>query len=221
MPLYAGFVDVGFLRAEGARQLKAPVSGMRPNAAGLVEWLRHLEIPELVGQEFLRAYWYDGAWDPSHQQHAGQRAYLDAVASNAGVQLRLGHIAERPNRLERPVTAAIRNAAQAVGSDPQRLLDEFHARWTFYPERVQKGVDALMTLDLVRLAQRGAYSTAVLVSGDRDLAEPVRAAQDVGCRVVVAVPEKAGVAKELRQLADVFLQLDDTEVGRLLSRRGT
>ncbi|MGH8906868.1 MAG: NYN domain-containing protein [Egibacteraceae bacterium] len=51
---------------------------------------------------------------------------------------------------------------------------------TFYPGRQQKGVDTLVTLDLVRLAQRNAYDTAILIAGDRDLAEAIRTAQDSG-----------------------------------------
>ncbi len=49
----------------------------------------------------------------------------------------------------------------------------------------QKGVDALIYRDLITLAQHRAISDAVLVSGDEDLREGVRAAQDYGVRVVL------------------------------------
>ncbi|MGH3837482.1 MAG: NYN domain-containing protein [Pseudonocardiaceae bacterium] len=49
----------------------------------------------------------------------------------------------------------------------------------------QKGVDALIYRDLITLAQHRAISDAVLLSGDEDLREGVRAAQDYGVRVVL------------------------------------
>ncbi|MGH3720050.1 MAG: NYN domain-containing protein [Pseudonocardiaceae bacterium] len=49
----------------------------------------------------------------------------------------------------------------------------------------QKGVDALNYRDLITLAQHRAISDAVLLSGDEDLREGVRAAQDYGVRVVL------------------------------------
>jgi uncharacterized LabA/DUF88 family protein len=49
----------------------------------------------------------------------------------------------------------------------------------------QKGVDALIYRDLMTLAQQRSISDAVLVSGDEDLREGVRAAQDMGVRVVL------------------------------------
>ena len=65
-------------------------------------------------------------------------------------------------------------------------MAEFDRNWTFRPERRQKGVDTLIALDLVRLAGHSVFDTAVLVSGDRDLAEAVRATQDLGSQVVIA-----------------------------------
>jgi uncharacterized LabA/DUF88 family protein len=46
------------------------------------------------------------------------------------------------------------------------------------------------------------------VAGDRDLAEAVRAAQDAGRRVVLAHPHGAGVAGELRELADEVVTIE-------------
>src|SRR4051794_20038291 len=46
----------------------------------------------------------------------------------------------------------------------------------------QKGVDALLVRDLLTLARNGAISEAFLVSGDDDLREAMRDAQDHGVR---------------------------------------
>lgn len=93
---------------------------------------------------------------------------------------------------------AIKKAIEACGVE----LAEFEKHFTFRPEQYQKGVDSLIVPDLVRLAERRAYDVAVLIAGDRDIAPAVRVVQDAGAKVIVAHSEGAGVATELRQLAD-------------------
>jgi uncharacterized LabA/DUF88 family protein len=129
----------------------------------------------VAGLRFLHVYWYDGVLEPQHADSSEQRRVFDGIAFTPGVQLRLGHLAERrTNRFQRPVELAMRSAATDLVINADALLAVFNRHWTWRPERRQKGVDTLITLDLVRLAQCGAFHTAVLVAGDRDLAEPVR-----------------------------------------------
>jgi len=109
--------------------------------------------------------------------------------------------------------------AKHFGVDPDRLVGEFERHFRFSPERHQKGVDTLIALDLVRLAQTKAYDTAVLIAGDRDLAEAVRTAQDAGRHVIIAHPVGAGIATELRQLADVLIPIRADELQRMLTDR--
>jgi uncharacterized LabA/DUF88 family protein len=95
-------------------------------------------------------------------------------------------------------------------------LAEFSRHFKFRDERRQKGVDTLLTLDLVSLAQRAAYDRAILIAGDRDFAEPVRLAQDEGRRIYLWVPRDEAIAPELRALADDVRVLDESELRRLL-----
>ncbi|MCY4028477.1 MAG: NYN domain-containing protein [Acidobacteria bacterium] len=213
-----GFVDAGFLRAEGARVLGHRPAAVRPAAAAIATWFNQL-CGDGSGRTFLRAYWYDGAFDPSHVEYGGQRAFLEAIGLTPGIQLRLGHIAERPSRLERPVRQALERTAAGLGLEPERLMTEFNRHWTFRPERHQKGVDTLIALDMVRLASRAGYSTAVLIAGDRDLAEAVRASQDFGARVLAATPNRASLARELAQLADEVIHMPETDMRRMLTPR--
>lgn len=216
---YVGFVDVGFLKAEGARLLGTRASMVRPDAQAVVDWFKGLDCGAVDGATFVRAYWYDGAFDPGHSEYQGQRQFFDAIGFTPGVQLRLGHIAERSSRLEKPILDALRSTSATLGLDGDELIREFRQQWTFYPERQQKGVDTLVALDLVRLAGRGNFGTAVLLAGDRDLAEAVRAAQDFGQRVVVATPSRRSVARELAQLADEVVDLDEAVVRAMLKLR--
>ena len=215
---YAGFIDVGFLHAGGAATLKKKKDAVRLQASEIVDWLRP---PGHFGIEgaFLRAYWYDGAYDPKHAAYENQRKYFNAIAHTTGIQLRLGHIAEHPSRLEKPTRLALANTARSVNVDPADLLREFDRRWTFFPERTQKGVDTLITLDMVRLAGRSVFTNAVLVAGDRDLAEVVRTTQDFGVRTVVATPDPSFVAQELAQLADELITIPQSVIEKMMPDR--
>ena len=114
---------------------------------------------------------------------------------------------------------ALRETAEGLGVDPDELLSEFNSRWTFPPDRRQKGVDTLIALDMVRLAGRSAFSVAVLVAGDRDLAEVVRTVQDFGIRVIIATPNRKSVAAELAQLADSVICISEADRQNMLLPR--
>lgn len=68
---YAGFVDAGFLKSEGRKALGLS-SGRRVGlvANEVVTWIRGTKGSKHVSEEhaFLRAYWYDGAFDPEDQR---------------------------------------------------------------------------------------------------------------------------------------------------------
>ena len=80
----------------------------------------------------------------------------------------------------------------------------------------QKGVDTLLTLDLVRLAGRADCSTAILVISDRDFVEAIRAAQDFGVRVLIATTNEHRIASELRQVVDGVIEIPRVVVKEML-----
>lgn len=230
----AGFIDAAFLEKEGAKALSANSRDRRIAPAAAVAWLRKgfsrhsykasdqyawgNHAPAWGGSKLLRAYWYDGAFAPEHPKAAAQRRYFEAIAMTPGVHLRLGHVAEWKPRFKNPIRRAVVGAAEGLGLDSGEMLAEFDKRWEFRPVRQQKGVDTLIALDLVRLAGRGVIHTAVLVSGDRDLAETIRAAQDFGIEVLVATPGR-GLAREVAQVADGILELTARDLERILPAR--
>ena len=216
---YAGFVDAGYLIAEGAGLLGKRSKDVRPHVASVVGWFqRRPRIDPTLGR-FLRTYWYDGAFDSSNPNYAGQRRYFDAIAHTPGIQLRLGYLVERRSHLEEPIRHALSDTAVSLGITPEELVARFDENWQFYPDRHQKGVDTLMTLDLVRLASRSAISTAIVVTGDRDLAEVIRTVLDYGVRVLVATPNRGSVSSEVLQLADSIIDLEPEEMRMMLSDR--
>ena len=218
---FLGFVDVGYLRAEGARVLGLRRGQVRPDANAVVGWFRDFEKETLFGQRLLRVYWYDGQYAPSRTEYGSQRRFFDAIASTPGIQLRLGHIAVRHSRLRVPIRNALRKTAADLSLDPNELLAAFERNWEFRPDFQQKGVDTLIALDLVRLAGRSVCDTAVLVAGDRDLAEAIRAAQDFGLRVLIATPNRNSIAREVAQLADALIDIGEDSLKAMLPERGS
>jgi len=207
------FVDAGFLRAAGERLLGLPLGAARIDVPEAVRWLEGIvgSLPEIDGQRLLRVYWYDGAFDPDHPSFLRQRAFHNAIAQTPGVRLRLGHMQAR-SETWRPV---VRAAAVKAGLPPEKFDRDVGVRPTYE----QKGVDTLLVLDMVTLAQVNAYETAILVTGDRDIAEAVRTAQDLGRRVVLACPRQVGVAAELRQLADKVVDVHAGDLQAVVTRR--
>ena len=80
----------------------------------------------------------------------------------------------------------------------------------------QKGVDALIYRDLMTLARERAISEAYVLSGDEDLREGVRAAQDMGVRVTligIATPDRSkNQSKELVYEVDETVTLTKEEL---------
>ena len=214
---YAGFIDAGFLRAEGARALGESPRNVRLDAEAIVRW--YTELAYRDSGRFLRAYWYDARFDSGHDHADGQRRFFAALGQTPGIQLRLGRIVEHRPWFEPGIRDALRRTAVSLGLDPASVMAEFDRNWTFRPERRQKGVDTLIALDLVRLAGHSVFDTAVLVSGDRDLAEAVRATQDLGSQVVIATPDRYCVAREVVELADQIIEIDEEGLHEMLPRR--
>lgn len=215
----SGFVDAGYLRAQGAAAVGRKPWEVRLDAAAVVDWLQSRASDLGIDQDLLRTYWYDGAFDPSHVDYRRQRRFFDAIAFTPGIQLRLGHIAENPVDLDSQLRQAVRQAAESLEIEPSALLEEFKRHLAGRVRREQKGVDTLIVLDLVRLASRSIFSSMILVSGDRDLAEAVRTAQDYGTRVIVATPDRPSVASALAQLADDIIDIPDDAVRSMLPMR--
>jgi len=73
---------------------------------------------------------------------------------------------------------------------------------------IEKGVDVALVTDLISMAFRNAYDTAILVSGDYDFIEAIRIVMSLGKRVEVAMFTHA-TNDELRRIADKFIPLEE------------
>ncbi len=119
----AGFVDVSWLREQGARGVRKQGKDMGLNAQEVCQWLQNRRW---LNHQYLGTYFYEAQYEDGDPNRTTQRTYLDAIADTSGVHLRLGHLIHRNDRLQ------------------------------------QKGVDSLIVLDMLLLAQQGAYDSAIL-----------------------------------------------------------
>ena len=180
------------------------------DGAALVAWLREFRAYD-KDDELLRAYWYDGEFDPSHAQYAAQRRYFEALDSVPGLEVRLGYLVERQPKWHHALEQALKQCGVELAT--------FKRHFEMKPDVLQKGVDTLITMDLIAHSQSHNYAWALLIAGDRDLVDPVRSAQNDGHRVVVAIPEGAGIAPQLRRRADEFVTIDPATLSRFLTPR--
>jgi len=70
------------------------------------------------------------------------------------------------------------------------------------PPFEQKGVDVLLSVDLVRLSSSNKIDKAILVSGDSDFVPAVRAAKDAGVIVELYYSPTQNLSSELFQICD-------------------
>jgi uncharacterized LabA/DUF88 family protein len=157
---------------------------------------------------YLRCYWYDAAHRQGTSQYADQRKLFDLVEDTPGMQIRLGSLRERP----KPWEGRVRAVAKEYGLDPR----EFISKLDIGKQYEQKGVDTLIVMDLVRMAQQGTYDYVVLLAGDQDLAEAIRTAQDFGRLVLVAAPKGTRISPEIGRLADEVLWLTEPVLKEML-----
>lgn len=80
---------------------------------------------------------------------------------------------------------------------------------------VEKGVDIAIAVDMITMAYRDAFDTAILVSSDGDFAKAVDAVRDTGKHVEVACFPKS---YHLRKVADKTIELNNVSLHDLFRR---
>ena len=95
--------------------------------------------------------------------------------------------------------------------DAIELLDDVHLGFGALKglkKRVrQKGVDALLAVEMLEGAFSGIYDVAVLVAGDADFVPVLEAVRRRGVMVAVAAAQES-IAGDLRRAADRFIEID-------------
>lgn len=146
-----------------------------------------------VGRSLVRTYYYACAVPPDHDEASrkSQQRFFSALQRVPYTELRLGKLVKR------------QTTCAACGDVRER--------------HQEKGVDMRVGVDMLAGASKNLYDVAVLVSGDGDLVEAVKAVKDLGKHVEVAAFPR-GRSDELAAAADVITQLTPVEMTPLLLR---
>lgn len=137
-------------------------------------------------RKLTRIYYYT-TLAPDNSEPPGRRQqFLEAIGWIENLEKRLGRLLRRTKRVRCP-----------------GCNNEFDHQFL-----IQKGVDTRIVLDMWRLAHLNWYDTAILVCGDEDLAETVKAIKEhTNKRVENAFVQWNGWAKPLREAADKRIPL--------------
>ena len=73
----------------------------------------------------------------------------------------------------------------------------------------EKGVDVLLTTDMITHSYKNNYDTAILVAGDNDFVSAIQAVKDNGNHVEVALFGKEPSSRQLRIVADNVITLNN------------
>ena len=147
----------------------------------------------LVGpaRNLVRAYYYNCQLPPEEDEvkRQAQQRFFTAIQRTPYFELRLGRLAKREVTCE------------ACNDRRQRYQE--------------KGVDMRIGVDMLAGASKNLYEVAILVTGDGDLVEAVKAVKDLGKHVELAT-FPIGRSDELANCADVVTTLDQAKMTPLL-----
>jgi hypothetical protein len=210
-PPAMAFVDAHHLQRAVCQAIKTDPHDKRLKVAAVRDWLFAGWADVLAPGACRRVYWYDGAYDAGHPSAEGQQKFLHAIGKLNLIHTRLGHLADITPGWHRDVRAAL----TAMDVD----LEAFEEHCPLVPTRRQKGVDITLALDLVRLAERGALSHALLLAGDSDFAPAIELARDAGVLITLINPAGYKPAARLSELADQTIEIPVVSARRLLRTR--
>jgi len=83
---------------------------------------------------------------------------------------------------------------------------------------VEKGIDIAIAVDMLSLAFKNVYDTAILISDDGDFAYAIDAVRELGKHVEALTSQHA---YHVKQAADVSITLDKKDLQPLLRKRST
>ena len=189
----AMLIDAEFLRQDAQAALGIERSNY--NVPVLADWIRGSDI------EHIR--WYDGRYKPSDARYQAHKYWLDCLARDAGVKLRLGTLVERDSSLyERAMYRILPQVAADLNIDDGALKRAMQAHWESRSYFQQKGVDALLILDMVQLAMSGNIGALCLCAGDTDFIPAIDAVQQCGVPVNLVVPRPNKLSRQMTSAAD-------------------
>ena len=194
----AMLIDAEFLRQEASNTLNIERCGS--NVHYLTQWLRK------DGINHIR--WYDAIYRDGAANANKQRHWLDSMADQAQMKLRLGTLVERDSSLyERAMYRMLSGVAADLNVDPDALTRAVGAHWESRSYRQQKGVDALLILDMLQLAMSGNINVICLCAGDTDFLPVIHEVQQRGIPVNMVVPRPQRLSPQIKREVDAAVAI--------------
>lgn len=144
-------------------------------------------------RKLVRLYYYNAPRDKSEgdEKYQKQQRFLDRLKRTDYVEVKLGRLESRPLDLS---FLDVLDRKKYAKKAPQKC-------W------VEKGVDVNLAVDMLTMAIRNTYDTAILVSNDGDFASAVMAVKDLGKHVEIG-HIKGSPAYHLLNVADKEICID-------------
>ncbi|MDI9527103.1 MAG: NYN domain-containing protein [Desulfomonilia bacterium] len=122
-------------------------------------------------RKLVRLYYYNAPRDKSEgdTKYKAQQRFLEKLRRTDYVEVKLGRLESRPIDLSFLSDADRKKYSKMA---PKKC-------W------VEKGVDVSLAVDMLTMAIRGTYDTAIIVSNDGDFASAIMAVKDLGKHVEV------------------------------------
>ena len=192
-------VDAEYLRKEAQKVLRREHTSLV--ARELTGWLRKEDPMQPVR-------WYDAHYKANHPQANNRRMFFKHMALEASVKLRMGTLVERSNApVDRALQKVMPSIAKDLGVPVKSLVDAFAKHWVSHSISQQKGVDALLIMDMIDLASYGRYDTILLCAGDTDFLPVINRAQQMGVMIHLIVPRPESVSDTFWADVDTIIEI--------------
>jgi hypothetical protein len=205
------FIDAHSLRRAICRAARLSPHDQRVDVEAVRDWLTAGADGVTPPHACRRILYYDGAFDLGHPAADGQQRFLHAIGRIDLIQPRLGHLSE--------VTPDWHEELRATLAKLNVPIEGFEAHMPLLPSLRQKGVDILLAVDLVRLAERGAIGHALILAADSDFAPAVEIARNAGVLITLLSPVGTRPAMRLCALADETVEIPRDVATTLLRDR--
>ena len=192
-------IDAEYLRKEAQKVIGYEHTSLE--AQELTHWLRQED-------HYHPVRWYDAHHKFNHPQASDRRMFFNHMAFKASIKLRMGTLVERnDNRINHALNDAMPAIAKELGIPVERLRQAFGNHWVSQTRSQQKGVDALLILDMVELAQSGRFDSIQLCAGDMDFLPVINKVQQMGIFVSLIVPRPLNTARPLWADTDCIIEI--------------
>ncbi len=120
----------------------------------------------------------------------------------------VSHKEERRDAQEKFIYTLQEYGFQVVSSELRKKNIKCNSCGDVHYTYIEKGVDVSIAIKMLKLLYNGAFDTAILVSGDRDLYNVVEEIQNHGRKAIVIAYREA-MSKDLADIANKVIYIDD------------